>query len=158
MKKYILTLFLIFALSSRADENDFELDGVQYTSNLTADDTKGTPGWKPGSGEPNILPNKAYKLAKKKFDEEFRKNFPNTTTYFISLRYVSDGKEGIAFWEVVFTEDLSPADFDTRPRKKSADGGEIISIANPKYFVFMDGKVIGPRPKKYFEDWVKAQK
>ena len=158
MKKYITAFFIIFAFSLRADENDFELAGVQYTSTLTADDTKGTPGWKPGAGEPSILPNKAYELAKVKFDEEFGKKFPNTTTHFITLRYVEDGKEGIAFWEVVFTEKLSPDDWATRPTKKMPDGSETIAIANPKFFVFMNGKVIGPRTKQYFEDWLKAQK
>ena len=157
MKKYIITLFTIFVLSCHADENDFEISGVQYTSNFTEDDTKETPIWKPGSGEPEILPNKAYQLAKNKFDQEFGKKLPNTTVEHISLRYVKAGTTEAAFWEVVFIENLSPAEWATHPRTKLADGSETITLISPKYFVFMNGKVIGPRTKQYFEDWLKAK-
>jgi hypothetical protein len=158
MMKYILSLLLIVAVICRAEENDFSLNGVVYRSTLTADDTKGTPGWKPGDGEPAVLPNKAFELARAEFQKEFGAHFPKVDTYIINLRYVSGGSTNLAFWEIVFTEVLAPEDYAKRPRKALPDGGQVIEIANLKYFVFFDGKIIGPRPVEYFENWLKNQK
>jgi hypothetical protein len=146
--KSLIAVFLICTATTVAAP--FTFRGVEYDTTLlnTVVEQLHLPAWQVGEAEPPILPNQAYRAAKAACAAQFGKA---TEFYLLSvdLRHqpaVGETGKAFTFYEVIFSEKLTEAEFARRRTPGGSPGVTKAYAANMSYLVLMDGTVISPAP------------
>jgi hypothetical protein len=125
--------------------------GDEYVQVLESDDFAGVPKWKFGDGEPPISAGRAITLATAACAKQFGGKV-RAELWMVALQKVF-GIDCI-YYEVVFLEQLTKEEIQRRERPiatMKVSGGTVTTAevprANIRYFILLDGRVIGPKKK-----------
>jgi hypothetical protein len=141
----ILTLLIVSLCGIRATPlayNTITVAGEQFVQSLDSADLAGVPKWKFGDGEPPVLPNRAAVLATTAFAKQFG---ARVRAALQSVTLFHTRGTDCVYYEVLFVEELTPEEREKRTPPPDKTGVSVTHVANIRYFVLLDGRVIGPR-------------